>query len=122
MMVISMSQAWQREILTYALSYQGNPSFQIIVSYPELKEAYGLVGGSAYLLSLGVMSIFAGIYSDKANRVRLISFACILWSFTSVFSGEVHSFSVFVTMRIFLGVFSSAFKPASISLLRDYFD
>lgn len=73
-------------------------------------------------MSLGIMSIFAGIYSDKTNRVRLIAFACILWSCTSIFSGEIHSFSVFVTMRIFLGVFSSAFKPASISLLRDYFD
>lgn len=92
------------------------------MSYPQLKEAYGLVGGSAYLLSLGVMSVFAGIFSDKTNRVRLIAFASILWSCTSLASGYIDSFSLFVTMRIFLGVFSSAYKPATLSLLTDFFE
>lgn len=74
------------------------------------------------MVSLGVMSVFAGLYSDKVNRVQLIAAASVLWSVSSVFAGEIHSFYVFVVMRIFLGVFSSAFKPASHSLLRDYYD
>jgi MFS family permease len=74
------------------------------------------------MVSLGVMSVFAGLYSDKVNRVRLITVACILWSVSSVSAGGFDSFQLFVMMRIFLGIFSSVFKPASLSLLKDYFD
>jgi MFS family permease len=74
------------------------------------------------MVSLGIMTLFAGLYTDKVNRVRFIAAASILWSLSSVFAGGIDSFEEFVIMRIFLGVFSAVFKPASYSLLKDYFD
>lgn len=62
-----------------------------------------------------------GLITDNTNRVRLLGIACILWSTTTLVSGEVDNFSVFVGMRVLLGVFSAAANPPAFSLIRDYF-
>ena len=44
-----------------------------------------------------------------------------MWSTTTLISGEVESFEVFVLMRLLLGVFSAAANPPALGLIRDYF-
>ena len=62
-----------------------------------------------------------GVITDNTNRVKLLGIAGILWSTTTLVAGEGDNFTVFVTMRVLLGVFSAAANPPAYSLIRDYF-
>lgn len=75
----------------------------------------------AYLLPLAVFSIFAGVQSDKMNRVKLLSIGSIVWSILTIFHSRASNLGAFVGMRILFGVMSSILNPAALSLLRDYF-
>lgn len=75
----------------------------------------------AYLLPLAVFSIFAGVQSDKMNRVKLLSIGSIVWSVLTIFHSRASNLGGFVGMRILFGVMSSILNPAALSLLRDYF-
>lgn len=79
------------------------------------------MGGMAYLFPMAVMSIVAGVFTDKVNRVHLLTGACVLWSLTSVVGSVYTSFPLFVLMRISFGFMSSVLNPAALSLIRDYF-
>ena len=62
-----------------------------------------------------------GTVTDKSNRVLLLGLACILWSSTTLVSGEIDSFGIFVVARVLLGVFTSACQAPALSLIRDFF-
>ena len=62
-----------------------------------------------------------GIITDNTNRVRLLGVAGILWSSTTLISGEVDNFYVFIGMRVLFGMFSAAANPPAFSLIRDFF-
>ena len=62
-----------------------------------------------------------GTVADKVNRVTLLGIGCVLWSSTTLISGEIDSFWVFASARVLLGVFSSTDKAPALSLIRDFF-
>jgi len=63
-----------------------------------------LLSGAAFTLSYSVMGIFAGRISDNVtSRKNLLALACIVMSATSLLTGAVDSFLVFVVMRFILG-------------------
>jgi MFS family permease len=62
-----------------------------------------------------------GLATDNINRKWLLSIGCLLWSITTVVSGMTDRFSIFVAMRIALGIICSICNPAAYSLIRDYF-
>jgi MFS family permease len=61
------------------------------------------------------------VFTDKLNRVHLLTGASILWSLTSIVTGSTFSFPTLVLMRVMFGIFSSVVNPASLSLIRDMF-
>jgi ACS family D-galactonate transporter-like MFS transporter len=75
----------------------------------------------AYLLPMALMSVVSGAFTDKVNRVHLLTGACFLWSLTSIIGGSFSDFGLFVLMRVCFGILTSALNPASLSLIRDYF-
>ena len=60
--------------------------------------------------------------TDKTNnRIILLGSASIMWSLTSLISGNNQNFEVFIICRILLGIFASACDPPAYALIRDYF-
>ena len=75
----------------------------------------------AYLFPLSLFSVFAGIFSDKVDRIKLLDFGSIIWSLITFAHSETDSFELFVIFRMMFGLFSAILNPAALSLKRDYF-
>ena len=84
-----------------------------------MKGLYGLLSGPAFSISNGIAGLYFGKIADKSNRSRLLGFAAIAWSLTSIATGSVNSFTVMCIMRFGLGVFQGATEPLIFSLIAD---
>lgn len=116
----------QKQALGFLYGYQAPvaglhpPSFYSIPSeYPAMKGLYGLLSGPAFSISNGIAGLYFGKIADKSNRSRLLAFAAIAWSLTSIATGSVNSFAVMCIMRFGLGVFQAATEPLIFSLIAD---
>jgi MFS family permease len=98
-----------------------DPKYEITAAYSELNAYYPILSGLAVLLPQMAFGIPMGTVADKVNRVTLLGIGCVLWSSTTLISGEVDSFWVFVGARVFLGVFTASCQAPALSLIRDYF-
>jgi MFS family permease len=122
-----MGNQWQRYTLAYAYGYtgtgdqKGDPKFEIVTTYPDLKDYYGVLSGLAFTGSFAVAGIFAGVISDKVNRKIFIAICCVLWSACTFFTGLLDSFALLFVFRFLLGLFESAFNPCAYSIIADYF-
>jgi MFS family permease len=65
----------------------------------------------------------AGVYfgkkADSSNRIKLLSFAIIGWSVTSIVNGSVNSLAALAIGRFVLGMFTAAGEPLIFSLIGD---
>jgi MFS family permease len=91
------------------------------VSFPELKNDYGLLSGPAFSISYAFSGLFMGILADSTNRKWLLITACSIWSLSTMFSGMTNSFAILFIMRFVLGICVSTVEPAGYSILADYF-
>ena len=82
-----------------------------------MEQYYGLLAGMGFTLSYASFGIFWGMFSEKANRKRMMVIACAIWSLISLISGTTNSFGVFVMMRMLLGIPQAALLPPVYSLL-----
>ena len=62
-----------------------------------------------------------GLLVEKYNRIKILSWAGILWSITSLISGSTNSYVVLFLMRFLLGILVSATEPFAYSIIGDYF-
>ena len=88
-----------------ALSSQPAGFYSIVAEYPALKGLYGLLAGPAFSLTNAFAGLYFGTVADTANRSRVLAFAAIAWSLTSILTGSVNSLFVMVMMRFGLGLF-----------------
>lgn len=82
---------------------------------------FGLLTGIIFLLLYSIIGLFMGVLADRVNRVRLISFAVILWSGLTAVSGFAQSFISLAIPRAFIGIGEAALGPAALSLLANKF-
>jgi MFS family permease len=53
------------------------------------------------------------------SRKRIVGICCIVWSMTSIVTGNTNSLFVLAAMRALLGVSQAAYEPAAYSFIAD---
>jgi predicted MFS family arabinose efflux permease len=81
----------------------------------------GRIGGFYFALFYCLIAIPVGWLADRANRVRVLAFACALWSAATVACGLTSTYPQLVLARMSVGVGEAGGVPPSYALISDYF-
>lgn len=81
----------------------------------------GRITGFYFALFYCVIAIPVGWLADRTNRVRILSFACALWSAATMACGFAASFPQLVLARMSVGVGEAGGVPPSYAIITDYF-
>lgn len=81
----------------------------------------GLIGGLYFALFYCLISIPVGWLADKTNRVKVLSFACALWSAATMGCGLAANYTQLVVARMTVGVGEAGGVPPSYAIITDYF-
>ena len=81
----------------------------------------GRIGGLYFALFYCVLAIPVGWIADRTNRVRLLSFACALWSAATVAFGMSANYSQLAMARMAVGIGEAGGVPPSYAIISDYF-
>ena len=81
----------------------------------------GLISGLYFALFYCLISIPVGWLADRTNRVRVLSFACALWSAATVACGLSSNYPQLVAARMAVGVGEAGGVPPSYAIISDYF-
>ncbi len=73
----------------------------------------GRIGGLYFALFYCLISIPVAWLADRSNRVRVLSFACALWSAATVACGMSSSYPQLVAARMMVGVGEAGGVPPS---------
>lgn len=81
----------------------------------------GRISGFYFALFYCVIAIPVGWLADRANRARVLAFACALWSTATVACGLTSTYPQLVVARMSVGVGEAGGVPPSYALISDYF-
>lgn len=81
----------------------------------------GLLGGAAFALFNGLVSIPVARLADRHNRVRIVGIALAFWSAMTALCGAAQNFLQLCLARIAVGIGEAGGGPPSIALLSDHF-
>lgn len=81
----------------------------------------GLISGLYFAIFYCVLAIPVGWLADRANRVRVLSFACALWSAATVACGFASNYPQLVAARMSIGIGEAGGVPPSYAIVSDYF-
>ena len=81
----------------------------------------GRISGLYFALFYCLISIPVGWLADRTNRVRVLSFACALWSAATVACGFASTYPQLVAARMAVGVGEAGGVPPSYAIISDYF-
>ena len=81
----------------------------------------GRISGLYFALFYCLISIPVGWLADRTNRVRVLSFACALWSAATVACGFSSNYPQLVAARMAVGVGEAGGVPPSYAIISDYF-
>ncbi|ACG77083.1 major facilitator family transporter [Phenylobacterium zucineum HLK1] len=81
----------------------------------------GLISGLYFALFYCLISIPVGWLADRTNRVRVLAFACGLWSAATVACGLSANYPQLVLARMTVGVGEAGGVPPSYAIITDYF-
>lgn len=81
----------------------------------------GRISGLYFALFYCLISIPVGWLADRTNRVRVLSFACALWSAATVACGFSSTYPQLVAARMAVGVGEAGGVPPSYAIITDYF-
>jgi predicted MFS family arabinose efflux permease len=82
---------------------------------------FGFLTGLSFALFYGIMGVPAAMLADRANRVRLVAFACLLWSLFTGACGFATTFWQLAAARFGVGVGEAGGTAPSLSILADYY-
>jgi MFS transporter, Spinster family, sphingosine-1-phosphate transporter len=82
----------------------------------------GLLTGIAFALFYAVMGVPIARWSDRGNRVTIISLTTALWGAAVALCAAATSFVHLLLIRIVIGIGEAGCKPPAMSLISDYFD
>ncbi len=81
----------------------------------------GIMGGLAFALFYTFLGIPIARLADRANRVRIMTFALALWSMATAACGMTHTFVQLFLARLGVGVGEAGGVAPAYSLICDYF-
>ena len=81
----------------------------------------GLISGLYFALFYCLLAIPVGWLADRSNRVRVLSFACALWSAATVACGLSSNYAQLAAARMSVGVGEAGGVPPSYAIISDYF-
>jgi predicted MFS family arabinose efflux permease len=81
----------------------------------------GRLGGLYFALFYCVLAIPVGWFADRTNRVKVLSFACALWSAATMACGMATSYPQLAVARMSVGVGEAGGVPPSYAIISDYF-
>lgn len=81
----------------------------------------GRISGLYFALFYCLISIPVGWLADRTNRVRVLSFACALWSTATVACGFSSTYPQLVAARMAVGIGEAGGVPPSYAIISDYF-
>jgi predicted MFS family arabinose efflux permease len=81
----------------------------------------GLISGLYFALFYCLLAIPVGWLADHSNRVRVLSFACALWSAATAACGMASSYRQLAAARMSVGVGEAGGVPPSYAIITDYF-
>ena len=81
----------------------------------------GLISGLYFALFYCLISIPVAWFADRSNRVRVLSFACALWSAATAACGLAANYPQLVAARMTVGVGEAGGVPPSYAIISDYF-
>jgi MFS family permease len=81
----------------------------------------GLISGLYFALFYCLISIPVGWLADRTNRVRVLAFACGLWSAATMACGLSTNYPQLVLARMTVGVGEAGGVPPSYAIITDYF-
>ncbi|MEZ5892501.1 MAG: MFS transporter [Parvularculaceae bacterium] len=81
----------------------------------------GRITGLYFALFYTLIAIPVGWLADKTNRVKVLSFACFLWSAATVACGLARTYPQLVIARMTVGVGEAGGVPPSYAIISDYF-
>ena len=81
----------------------------------------GLIGGLYFALFYCILAIPVGWLADRTNRVKVLSFACALWSAATVACGMAATYPQLVLARMTVGIGEAGGVPPSYAIISDYF-
>ena len=81
----------------------------------------GLISGLYFALFYCLLAIPVGWLADRTSRVRVLSFACALWSAATVACGMASNYPQLAAARMSVGVGEAGGVPPSYAIILDYF-
>ena len=81
----------------------------------------GLIGGLYFALFYCILAIPVGWLADRTNRVRVLAFACALWSAATAACGLSSNYPQLVAARMSVGIGEAGGVPPSYAIITDYF-
>ncbi len=81
----------------------------------------GRISGLYFALFYCIIAIPVGWLADRTNRVRVLSFACALWSAATVACGLASTYPGLAIARMSVGVGEAGGVPPSHAIISDYF-
>ncbi len=81
----------------------------------------GLISGLYFAVFYCVVSIPVAWLADRTNRVKVLSFACALWSAATVACGMASNYPQLALARMTVGLGEAGGVPPSYAIITDYF-
>ncbi len=81
----------------------------------------GLISGLYFAVFYCVVSIPVAWLADRTNRVRVLAFACALWSAATVACGMASNYPQLALARMTVGLGEAGGVPPSYAIISDYF-
>jgi MFS family permease len=90
---------------------------------PLIRDEFGLTSTQISYLQVALQSVLAlssipfGFFADRFNRSRIIAGGVVFWSFATIFTSHVHTFTMLLLARAFVGIGEAAYAPAAQSMI-----
>jgi predicted MFS family arabinose efflux permease len=81
----------------------------------------GRLGGLYFALFYCILGVPVAWLADRGNRVRVLSFACAVWSAATIACGVAQNYSQLAVARMSVGIGEAGGVPPSYSIISDYF-
>jgi predicted MFS family arabinose efflux permease len=81
----------------------------------------GLISGLYFAIFYCVLAVPVAWFADRTNRVKVLSFACALWSAATTACGLAANYPQLAAARMAVGVGEAGGVPPSYAIISDYF-
>jgi predicted MFS family arabinose efflux permease len=81
----------------------------------------GRLGGLYFALFYCILGVPVAWLADRGNRVRVLTFACAVWSAATMACGMAQSYGQLAVARMSVGIGEAGGVPPSYSIISDYF-